>query len=258
MDNIIEHIYAVTNGGLDIILSYYPQAAVAVERPSKAFSLRDETAPSAHLKQIKGVWRVTDFGEDEHARSPIDVVMKEEHVEFNEALSMLAQRYSIDNRLDETKNRATVDVRPATDEEPDGFFDFETHDFTADELSLLGNGVKAEHAAALSFSALTWYAFTKNRKTTTVRANDDFPIFLRECRTEGESFYKILKPLEPKKEYRFMYLGKKPANYINGLQELRKAHAKFVADNDNSGDDDKPKPTRLPECVICSGERDAV
>ncbi len=128
----------------------------------------------------------------------------------------------------------------------------------ADELRTLGNGVKAEHAAALSFSALSWYAFTKNRKTTTIRANDDFPIFMRECRTEGESFYKVMKPLEPKKEYRFMYLGRKTANYINGLHELRKAHAKFVADNENSGDDDKPKPTKLPECVICSGERDAV
>lgn len=257
--DLLQRIYDATNGGLDIILHYYPQAADSVDRPNKGFSLREETAPSAFLKRIKGVWRVTDFGEENKARSPIDVVMKEENVEFNEALSILASRYGIENRLDESQNRAMIESRPATSEEEDGHFDFETHDFTPDELRTLGNGVKAEHATALSFYAVTWYSFTKNRKTTTIRSNENFPIFMRECHTNGESFFKILKPMEPKKEYRFMYLGKKEADYVNGLWELRKAHAKFVADHENDEvPEGKSPPTKLPECVICSGERDAV
>lgn len=259
MKDILGEIYRATNDGLDIILSYYPQAGDSVDRPNKGFSIRQESAPSAYLKKIKGVWRVTDFGDSDHARSPIDIVMKEENVEFNEALSTLAARYGIDNRLDENTNRAQIEVRPATEQEQEGDFDFETHDFTADELRTLGNGVKKEHAEALSFSALSWYRMTKNRKTTTVYSNENFPIFMRECHTAGESFYKILKPLEPKKEFRFIYLGKKEADYVNGLWELRKAHEKFLSDHENDMEEDgKKKPTKLSECVICSGERDAV
>ena len=243
MKDILGEIYRATNDGLDIILSYYPQAADSVDRPNKGFSIRRESAPSAYLKKIKGVWRVTDFGDSDHARSPIDIVMKEDGVEFNEALSKLATRYGIDNRLDENTNRAQVEARPATDDEKDGDFDFEIHDFTV----------------ALSFSALSWYKMTKDRKTTTVYSNDNFPIFMRECHTSGESFYKILKPLEPKKEYRFSYLGKKDKDYVNGLHELRKAHAKFVADHENDDlEEGEKRPTKLSECVICSGERDAI
>lgn len=261
MKDIITEIYAATNAGLDIILAYYPQAADSVDHPGRGFKIRNEAAPSAYMKKLKGVWRVTDFGDSDHALSPIDVVMKEEGIEFNEALSLLAARYGVSDRLDEKSNRAQVEARPATDEEPEGFFDYETHPLTPDELRTLGNGVKEEHATALSFYALTWYRMTKDRKTVTVFSNENFPIFLRECHTNGESFFKILKPLEPKKEYRFIYLGKKEQNYVNGLFELRKAHAKFLTDHENDFDDEeegKGKPTKLPECVICSGERDAV
>ena len=80
MNNISDKIYESTDNGLDIIKYYYPQAFDSVGKPNKAFKLRDETAPSAYLKQIKGIWRVTDFGEDQHARSPIDIVMREENV----------------------------------------------------------------------------------------------------------------------------------------------------------------------------------
>ena len=259
MKDILTEIYAATNSGLDIILAYYPQAADSVDHPGRGFKIRNEAAPSAYMKKLKGVWRVTDFGDSDHALSPIDVVMKEEGIEFNEALSLLAARYGISDRLDEQCNRAQVEARPATDEEPEGFFDYETHPLTKDELRTLGNGVKEEHATALSFYALTWYRMTKNRKTVTVFSNENFPIFMRECHTNGESFFKILKPLEPKKEYRFIYLGEKEPNYVNGLFELRKAHAKFVSDHENDDENEgKGKPTKLPECVICSGERDAV
>jgi len=258
--DLLQRIYEATNGGLDIILAYYPQAADSVDRPNRGFSIRNESAPSAFLKKIKGVWRVTDFGDSDRARSPIDVAMKEESIEFNEAVAMLAQRYGIDTRLNEQVNRAQVEARPATDGEKEGDFSFETHPFTPDELRVLGNGVEAHHAEALGFAALTRYTLTKNRKTVTIHSNEDFPMFLRECRTQGESFFKVLKPLEPKKEFRFVHLGKKTeTDYVNGLYELRKAHAKFVADHENDDPEEGQKrPDKLPECVICSGERDAV
>lgn len=260
MNNISDKIYESTDNGLDIIKYYYPQAFDSVGKPNKAFKLRDETAPSAYLKQIKGIWRVTDFGEDQHARSPIDIVMREENVEFNEAISILVNRYNIDNRLDSSVNKADIECRPAKDDEPDGFFDYEIKQISDSELKILGNGVKENHADMLNFSALSWYLFTKNRKTTIIRSNENFPIFMRECHTNEESFYKILKPMEPNKAYRFMYLGKKAPDYINGLYELKRQYEEFLrhADDDEEEEDGKKKKSRLGECVICSGERDAI
>lgn len=259
MDNISGKIYEATDNGIDIIKYYYPQAFDSVGKPNKAFKLRNETAPSAYLKQIKGIWRVTDFGEDQHARSPIDIVMREENVEFNEAISILVKRYNIDNRLDSNVNKPDVETRPANDDEPDGFFDYEVKQISDSELKILGNGVKENHADMLNFSALNWYLFTKNRKTTIIRSNENFPIFMRECHTNAESFYKILKPLEPNKAYRFMYLGKKEPDYINGLYELKKRYDEFLRTADEEEEEDgKKKKSRLGECVICSGERDAI
>ena len=262
MDKISDKIFDATDAGLDIILYYYPQAADSVKNPSKAFKLRDETSPSAHLKKINGVWRVTDFGEDMHARTPIDIVMREENVEFNEAISILLSRYHIDNSLDSSLNKAKVESRPAREDEPDGFFNFERKDMTDAELRILGNGVKKKHADTLHFTSLSWYMFTKNGKTTKISSNDNFPIFMRECNTGDESFYKILKPMEPNKDYRFMYLGKKPADYINGLYELKRKYEEHLKNSDLEEDDEAEgkagKKKKLSEVILCSGERDAI
>lgn len=258
MEKISDKIYAATDNGLDIIKYYYPQA-FENGNPKKAFKIRDEDAPSAYIKQFKGLWFVTDFGESQNAMSAIDVVMKEENVEYNEAISLLVKRYNIDNKLDSNINKPTVESRPAKDDEPDGFFNYEIKEITNSELRILGNGVKKKHADMLHFSALSWYMFTKDRKTITIHSNENYPIFMRECQTNDESFYKILKPFEPNKAFRFMYLGHKPADYINGLYELKKQYEEHLKEADEDEDEDgKKKSSRLSECVLCSGERDAI
>ena len=46
-----QNILDATNGGLDIILYYYPQARQALETREKRFKIREERTPSASLKQ---------------------------------------------------------------------------------------------------------------------------------------------------------------------------------------------------------------
>jgi len=100
----------------------------------------------------------------------------------------------------------------------------------------------------------------KNRISQGTLLDGDYPIFMRECRTEdGKIFYKIYEPLNYDKGQRFSYApaGIKPRRYINGLAELQKAYgereAKAAEDDDNKVEDAK-----LPEAIICSGERDSL
>lgn len=94
---------------------------------------------------------------------------------------------------------------------------------------------------------------------------------MRECwftkdNGDRDCFYKIYEPLNVEKQWRFQYQpkGKKPQKYINGLSELVTAYNElnereekiFFADPANEG---KPfKSVKLPEAIICSGERDSV
>jgi len=264
-----EDIYAKTNNGLDIILSYYPQARESVET-RKPFCLRNERTPSAYIKQFGNVWKVTDFGDDAHARSAIDIVMLEDNLTFKEALFKLAGQYEIGNTLRSGINKPDIRKRKPTKDEPDGHFGFECADKLTDaELKVFGPGVKQEHLDALGYKSVKWYSRTKknetgNLETTVTSSNENYPIFVRVCLTDtGTEFYKFYQPLNYDKAFRFFYHGTKPKDYVNGLRELKRdftrineqERANFEADLTKSGkkyEDEKLK------VVICSGERDAV
>ena len=62
----VQQILSATNGGLDIILSLYPQAQKCVGQKNKHFAIRNEKTPSACLRQYQSkkygeIWQVTDF-----------------------------------------------------------------------------------------------------------------------------------------------------------------------------------------------------
>ena len=104
-ESLLDKIYAVTNKGLDIILSYYPQAT-GCDRKGKFFKIRgDEKTASAAMKEIKGVWRVTDFGDEATAMTPVEICMQEERLDFKQALYRLADRYGVTNTISTTVNK---------------------------------------------------------------------------------------------------------------------------------------------------------
>lgn len=259
-----EDIYNRTDSGLDIILYYYPQALMAVEKKEN-FKIRNESTASASIKKIKNVWKVTDFGDDAVSRSPIDVVMYEEVCTFSEAIYKLADRYGISNRLKAEINKPIFEHRTANDDEKEDEFRFKVNEkFTDEELKIWGPRVKAEHLEKYKYYSLKWYSRTKDHKTTVIKSNEHYPIFMREC----ETFRKIYQPLNVDKSRRFFYVGTKPAEYINGLAELEKAYLEYEEiqfkkiqekkENDTSNDKEKNKLKKLDEVIICSGERDAI
>jgi len=91
-------IFEATNGGLDIILAYYPAANKVFHKAAKSFKIREsEKTASASLKQhASGIWLVTDFGGDGTPRNGIQVCMFEEGITYAKACELLGARYNIE------------------------------------------------------------------------------------------------------------------------------------------------------------------
>jgi hypothetical protein len=159
----VQDIYNATNEGLNIILYFYPQAAGVIDKGNKAFATREsDKTPSTYIKKIKGVWRLTDFGESDESKTPIDIIMSELNLKFNEAIYWAANEFGVTGDvINKEKNVAKIERREATDSEPEGYFTFKQKDFTEKELKLLGPKVKQIHCENLNWMSLEFYQRTK-------------------------------------------------------------------------------------------------
>lgn len=269
----IDDIYQATRGGLDIILDLYPQARGCEVSPHKAFAMRDERTPSAHMKKPgdSKYWIVTDFGGSGKAMNPIDLYMQAKgysQARFAEAIKELAARYHVVEGLKSSVNRATYSQRPARADEVDGesYLDF-NEGFTDSECRVMGPKVTREHLIALHWMSVKTVIFVSKRVAHIFSSNENYPIFARECwssSSDAKPFYKIYQPLNPDKGRRFQYTpkGAKSRDYINGLKELKDEYLKYNEAERNDWEslhDDKPyKEKKLKEAVLCSGERDSL
>ena len=275
----VSQLYAATRGGLDIILHYYPQAAEVVGTKNKFRARPDEKTASAVLQETRTtdgepVWRVTDFGDEGHALSPVDVAMKMEGIgSFYEAVLHLAAMFDVRDELDRSVNRPEIVRRGATADERDGAVVFRLKErITESTLKVLGPRVSREDAESLGWHEAEWVGRVKNREVVEKHGTEHFPILLRECFLDEKTadgrdrFYKVYEPLNPEKGFRFSYTpeGVKPRHYINGLRELREAYARMNGEREaafrqDPGNEGRPfREEKLPEAVICSGERDAL
>lgn len=292
-----QRILDETGQGLDILLDLYPQARKCVEGTAKMFKMRPgERTPSASIRKNKdGVWMVCDFGGDQRSRNAIDAWMEVNGYDssrFGAAIQAIAQQYRIYDTLDRERNFSPIVERAAREDEAEGTWQYEIRPFTEKELKVLGPGVTADTCKQLNWYACEWIGKVKNRRVKERHSTDDYPIFIRECFVagnshgradgsegkgkDGGSFFKVYRPFEVDKGWRFMYFpeGMKPSHYVNGLHELRKEHEylnkKQRDDHDGEGD---PPPTqkicdikkqlrhgiqRYHRVVLCSGERDAL
>lgn len=259
----IEHlarVYDATNSGLDIITELLPTVNDSVINKKKAFRLRpDERIPSAYLyppDEKCDYWHVKDFGmrEGDGSFSPIDLYMRDRgytQSQFSLALHELMEKYGVEEKLTSKVNKPEIERRPATTEElgqsPRLTF---RDDFTSEELAVWGPCVKAEHLTGLGWKAVESVARTKDRETIVTKATTTFPIFAQTCTyldSNGNQFL-FLKLYEPKnfnKAFRFSIVGKEPADYIFGLDALKRAYHQ---------NDDK----KLSEVLLVSGGSDAV
>lgn len=277
----IESLYRATNEGLDIILHYYPQAREVVGTKNKFRVRAADKTPSAclylcHTQSGEGVWKVTDFGDEGHAQSPLDICMREEGIERPyEAVLKLAAMFDVRDELNRSINKPDIKHRPAKADEKDGtrIFALLERIPEAKHLKVLGPRVTHADTDALHWYEAEYVGYVKNREVTLKYSTENYPIFMRECVVEeggGEKaevkFYKIYEPLNPDKGFRFSYhpAGGKPKAYINGLHELKQLWRKMNADEEaafyrDPANEGKPyHEQKLKEAFICSGERDSL
>lgn len=269
-----EEVYKATNNGLDIITFLYPDARRLVEsgKLNEAFKLRpNERTPSAHMKLKDDHWIVTDFGDDQQPRNPIDLVMKEKGFEFKEAIAWIVSELNLTvDTIQPDVNRPMYEKRVQAEPDwPEGSWQYELNEtFTEKELEVMGPLVDVNHVSSLHWHSVKWVGKVKDRLITKKYSTPTYPIFLRECvYVEGGkemSFFKKYEPLSFDKQYRFMYIGSKPRDYVNGLYELRKEWERYNAAEQEEWEadpknEDKPyKQKKLDNVVICSGERDSL
>lgn len=251
----LQDIIDKTNGGKDIFLYFHPEWSKFFDEKKK-FSYRDDDkTASAHFYYVtlKRMWIIKDFGGD--SINPYDFYRQEKgmlYASFPVVLKCMAADFGVEDKLDTSVNSPRVEWRDQQPGEPDVIFEFDDH-ISNENLRTLGPNVKAEDAERLHWHQVRFYGHkVKNGRMCIEYATPNYPIFMRECIVPGsEPFYKLYKPKEPDKGHRFLTVGVKPENYLNGLHELRE-----VAEQSASNEEGNPE--KLPCAVLCSGERDAL
>jgi len=275
-----QRILDATNGGLDIILAYYPDAYEAVKTKGKKFKLRkDEKTASATLRLLSdGNYVVTDFGGDSKPRNAILICMVEESLSFHDAIQKLAADYKVTpEEYNPELYKPDIDKRDAKSEENEGewyfdirkgYTDFEIKTVLAEKSipyvkdkeanDVIDYDKVARVFQQYHFHALTSYSIVKNRKVTTIKATDSYPIFMWD---EG-SFKKIYQPFHQDKGFRFIYYGKRPKQFLHGFPACQKAYDELQPDampeHDEEEASTKKATAKLPEIMYCSGGSDAL
>ncbi|MBQ9179628.1 MAG: hypothetical protein IJ132_02360 [Firmicutes bacterium] len=177
---------------------------------------------------------MTDFGGDGHAYNPIDCVMREKNLGFKEALVWIVSELnltidSIDGNINKPKFEKGCPALPEM-KEGEWYYELAT-EFSAEELRTMGPLVTQEDVDKLHWHSVVWVGKCENRCITKKYSTPTYPIFMCECyyKRNGEikSFFKKYEPKNPDKQYRFMYIGTKPQDYLNGLWELEEFYARW-------------------------------
>lgn len=213
-------IFEATNGGLDIILSYYPNANKVFHKSAKTFKIREsEKTASASLKQhASGVWLVTDFGGDSTPRNGIQICALEEGITYGKACELLGARYNIEGAKLEVF-MPVITKRPLAANEAAGDYSFEYFkNFTHDDLKILGPRINEVYCKEINLKKCKSFTYCKANEAIVTTATDEYPIFV----FDFETWQKIYQPISFEKQYRFRYAGKKPTRFMWGIETIKK------------------------------------
>lgn len=263
-----QEVLNITNQGLDVFEYYF--SGIELTNPKKYFKLRaSEKTASARVAFHNGQYKLTDFGnQSDYSRcNAIEFVRKQEGLTFHEALQFILcqiKHQTIDGEGFKKKSyRAEYDYREVTKDDKKGDYNFcYKAEPTAKDLEAIGRYVTAEtlqryHCKCVEKYEMCSYSEKKKRDIVHIfKATEDYPIFV----FDYGSFQKIYKPHEQDKKYRFSYAGKKPLDYVYGLEILENATNEFV-DTENSNKHTPPagKPdAKVVDLFRCSGESDAL
>lgn len=292
----IYDILAVTDGGLDIILGLYPDAAESVHKPNRKFKIREEKTPSTSLykksdpKASGGyIYLVTDFGSNEHkGKNAINCYMEEYGLSFIDAINELASRHGIVGAERNTSVSFTFSKKPATSEQAEKQYHIEYKDsFTDAEIECIFSKNVLKHVGWYSgsdkkqkayerikrvclkynFHPIDHYTYIKNREELTFASNDTYPMFAWTEQTKKGPFTKVYQPYSADKSRRFFSIGERDKDFVHGMQQLKEEYIKREAeandDNYENGDDEddkaaKRKIKKIDKVILGSGGSDCM
>ena len=258
--NKLQRVYDATNAGLDIIRQLLPEVDDGVINHKKPFRLRpEEHTPSARLyppKDADDCWHVKDYGNIEGGGyfSPIDIYMWEYGYgqnKFSLAVEELAEQYGVQEVLTAGTNKPDLEYRAARQEELGAGPRVKLFEGLGGiDLSCWGDGVKAEHLATYGWTAVSEVSIKYGDKVMVRKPTPAYPIFAQSCtyidqQGQQQVFYKVYEPKNPDKGHRFFISGKKPQNYIYGLDAVRRKY-------EEQGEE------KLSVLLLVSGGSDAV
>lgn len=266
-----DKIYQETDGGKDIFRYYYRDYDFG-KRPPMKIKVRDEKTASAQITYYQGYWRITDFGNQNEVNSlkGVAFVMYMENLNYYEALKFVEEviiRHEVGGSgWQKPSWRPGYEMREMTPEDVKGRYNFvykEEGEITQKDLEAFGRYVTKEMLQDFNCRVLKEYeycSFSEKHKRDVVHkfiATEDYPMFVFDY---GE-FQKIYRPHDLEKKNRFLYAGRKPKNYVYGLQQLLNAKNELVSndedDDETSAPSEKPN-ARLKDIFRCSGESDAL
>lgn len=228
-------IYDATNGGLEIITSYYPNALNVITTPARQFKLREsEKTASASLKLLaNGVWVVTDFGGDQKPRNGVMVCQIEEGISYGEACALLGARFNIKGAELQVYKPIIEKRALAADETPKSYHFVYNENISDKELALLGPRVNEQHCGDFKLRSCKSFAYCKENETVVTTATEDFPILVFDFGT----WQKIYQPNSFEKQYRFRYAGDRPKRYVFGMDLIKAAFNENKKQQENEQED---------------------
>lgn len=260
-----------TNGGLDILRMYYENVDDALKGSSKKFRVSsDDRTPSSSLRlKADGFYYVTHFNGDQKERNAIGICTLETGKEFSEAIQYLAAYFKIEGSASNWQEIKPVwETRPLKKDESAKDYQIFEKEFTADELAMLGPCVTADHCKEFNLISVKQFDYCKENEVSMTSSTDSYPIYA----FQYEDWAKVYQPLSFKKQFRFRFLGAKPARFMFGLELLKKQFAKnkkkiadeyeyeAMIDGDTEEKDkkDKKKDPRVDYVFIVSGGSDGI
>ena len=263
-----EEIYRLTNQGLDIFKYYFPNDDIT---SSKTFvKLREEDkTDSVHFSLYKDFWRITDFGNQGEmgGMTAIEFVKWREGISHYDALIYIEQviiRKEIKGgEYKSIKFAPIYEYSEMTPDDKKGEYKFiykanpEESDFSA-----IGRYVDEDTLEYFNCRCVESYSYCGNHKKLNkdvihhYKATKDYPIFV----FDYGDFKKLYRPHEVEKKWRFIYIGKKPTNYVFGLEQIKNCDDEFASNDEENPikkPDDKPL-AKVIDLFRCSGESDAL
>lgn len=266
-----DKIYQETDGGKDIFRYYYRDYDFG-KRPPMKIKVRDEKTASAQITYYQGYWRITDFGNQNEVNSlkGVAFVMYMENLNYYEALKFVEEviiRHEVGGSgWQKPRWRPDYEMREMGPEDVKGRYNFvykEESEITRKDLEAFGRYVTKETLQDFNCRVLKEYeycSFSEKYKRDVVHkfiATEDYPMFV----FDYGDFQKLYRPHDLEKKNRFLYVGRKPKNYIYGLRQLQTAKNELISDDEDGEETIAPPEkanARLKDIFRCSGESDAL